>query len=379
MPGRGARSSRPLTFDLGLCCRSPSRAISGSGPFRPLCCAGKRSMNGPRDWRNARPDRRTFLRRVAGAASFAAAAWSARAAFAEDAALDALIGDTQRGEVRPGLRRGFPHHPYAEARRSRLSPRRRRKQPRRRLSATRDIVDPRRLAASADRRRAASWRSTSERAVLRARLVASGDIDPNAAGNDIYDSYVEAAVRRFQARHGLTVDGVIHAETLAALNVPAPVRLAQLKVNVTRLRGAQRQSQPALCGRQHSGRPHRGDRERLRGVAPHRRCRQAGSAVARDQQQDHPDQLQSVLDGPAFDRAEGSDPENAGSAGLSHQQSHPHFRRRATRSCSRRRSIGTRKTRRITRSSRIPAASIRSARSASIFRANTASTCTTRR
>ncbi len=71
---------------------------------------------------------------------------------------------------------------------------------------------------------------------LRARLVASGDIDPNAVGNDIYDSYVEAAVRRFQARHGLTVDGIIRAETLAALNVPAPVRLAQLKVNVTRLR-----------------------------------------------------------------------------------------------------------------------------------------------
>ena len=70
---------------------------------------------------------------------------------------------------------------------------------------------------------------------LRARLAASGDIDPNAVGNDIYDSYVEAAVRRFQARHGITVDGIIRAETLAALNVPAPVRLAQLKVNVTRL------------------------------------------------------------------------------------------------------------------------------------------------
>jgi murein L,D-transpeptidase YcbB/YkuD len=72
--------------------------------------------------------------------------------------------------------------------------------------------------------------------VLRTRLTVSGDLDPNAAGNDVYDSYVEAAVRRFQARHGLTVDGVIRPETLAAINVPAPVRLAQLKVNVTRLR-----------------------------------------------------------------------------------------------------------------------------------------------
>ena len=72
--------------------------------------------------------------------------------------------------------------------------------------------------------------------VLRARLAVSGDIDPNAAGNDIYDSYVEAAVRRFQARHGLTVDGVIRPESLAAINVPAPTRLGQLKINVTRLR-----------------------------------------------------------------------------------------------------------------------------------------------
>ena len=58
---------------------------------------------------------------------------------------------------------------------------------------------------------------------LRQRLSVSGDLDPNAvaADNDIYDSYVEEAVRRFQARHGVTVDGVIRASTLAALNVPA--------------------------------------------------------------------------------------------------------------------------------------------------------------
>ena len=49
---------------------------------------------------------------------------------------------------------------------------------------------------------------------LRARLVASSDLDPNAVGNDIYDFYVEAAVRRFQARHGLSVDGIVRKETL---------------------------------------------------------------------------------------------------------------------------------------------------------------------
>ncbi|MFL9827385.1 murein L,D-transpeptidase [Rhodoplanes sp. SY1] len=73
--------------------------------------------------------------------------------------------------------------------------------------------------------------------VLRDRLAVSGDIDPAAAGaGDVFDSYVEAAVRRFQARHGLTVDGVVRQQTLKALNVPAQVRLAQLRINVVRLR-----------------------------------------------------------------------------------------------------------------------------------------------
>ncbi len=72
--------------------------------------------------------------------------------------------------------------------------------------------------------------------ILRERLSVSGDLDPNAGAGDIYDSYVEAAVRRFQARHGLTVDGVTRNQTLRALNVPADVRLSQLRTNTVRLR-----------------------------------------------------------------------------------------------------------------------------------------------
>jgi murein L,D-transpeptidase YcbB/YkuD len=71
---------------------------------------------------------------------------------------------------------------------------------------------------------------------LRQRLTLAGDLDPNAGVSDVYDSYVDAAVRRFQARHGLAVDGNIREQTLKALNVPAPVRLAQLRTNVVRLR-----------------------------------------------------------------------------------------------------------------------------------------------
>ena len=71
---------------------------------------------------------------------------------------------------------------------------------------------------------------------LRARLKVSGDLDPNAVGNDIYDSYVEEAVRRFQARHGLTVDGILREASLDAMNVPAATRRDQLKVNIERLK-----------------------------------------------------------------------------------------------------------------------------------------------
>ncbi len=72
--------------------------------------------------------------------------------------------------------------------------------------------------------------------VLRKRLAIAGDLEATAGSGDIFDSYVDAAVRRFQARHGITVDGVVRAETYAALNVDAPMRLAQLKTNLGRLR-----------------------------------------------------------------------------------------------------------------------------------------------
>jgi L,D-transpeptidase YcbB len=73
-------------------------------------------------------------------------------------------------------------------------------------------------------------------AALRARLIAVGDLDAAAGTTDIFDSYVEAAVRRFQARHGINVDGILREQTYRALNVPADIRLAQLRTNLARLR-----------------------------------------------------------------------------------------------------------------------------------------------
>jgi murein L,D-transpeptidase YcbB/YkuD len=72
--------------------------------------------------------------------------------------------------------------------------------------------------------------------LLRDRLIASGDLNTSAGVSDVFDSYVEAAVRRFQARHGINVDGIVREQTFAALNTPAAVRLNQLKINLVRLR-----------------------------------------------------------------------------------------------------------------------------------------------
>jgi len=71
---------------------------------------------------------------------------------------------------------------------------------------------------------------------LRQRLIATADLDQPAGGAEIFDSYVEAAVRRFQARHGINSDGVVRANTYAALNVPAEARLRQLETNLVRVR-----------------------------------------------------------------------------------------------------------------------------------------------
>ena len=71
---------------------------------------------------------------------------------------------------------------------------------------------------------------------LRERLAIAGDLELNSGDRQVFDSYVDAAVRRFQVRHGLHPDGVVHEATLRALNVPAERRLAQLRTNAVRLK-----------------------------------------------------------------------------------------------------------------------------------------------
>ncbi|MBW2504425.1 MAG: L,D-transpeptidase family protein [Deltaproteobacteria bacterium] len=87
--------------------------------------------------------------------------------------------------------------------------------------------------------------------LLRKRLQISGDLEkyknpsePNETikrrGVDLqdhqYDPKTIAAVKAFQGRHGLVVDGVVGPKTLAALNVPSAVRLRQIELNLERWR-----------------------------------------------------------------------------------------------------------------------------------------------
>jgi len=72
--------------------------------------------------------------------------------------------------------------------------------------------------------------------LLRKRLIASRDLDPSTGRSDVFDTWVDGAVRRFQSRHGLPSDGVMGRYTFAAMNIPTSIRLGQLETNLVRLR-----------------------------------------------------------------------------------------------------------------------------------------------
>jgi murein L,D-transpeptidase YcbB/YkuD len=76
-------------------------------------------------------------------------------------------------------------------------------------------------------------------AVLHRRLAISGEMRARPTqtlfGLD-YSEDMEGAVRRFQENNGLRVTGRVDRATLQVLNIPAYARLAQLKINLQRLR-----------------------------------------------------------------------------------------------------------------------------------------------
>lgn len=74
-------------------------------------------------------------------------------------------------------------------------------------------------------------------AILRRHLFIEGDLNlPASKGGTRFDEALTYAVRRFQVRHGLHVDGVVGRATLKALNVPVGERIVQITLNMERWR-----------------------------------------------------------------------------------------------------------------------------------------------
>jgi murein L,D-transpeptidase YcbB/YkuD len=72
---------------------------------------------------------------------------------------------------------------------------------------------------------------------LKTRLSVSGDLDVSVESDcNIFDENLDRAVRRFQERHGLQLDGIVGRSTLKALNSPVNQRMSQIKSNLERWR-----------------------------------------------------------------------------------------------------------------------------------------------
>jgi L,D-transpeptidase YcbB len=72
---------------------------------------------------------------------------------------------------------------------------------------------------------------------LRKRLLAFGDLakEKKSSGR-VFDDALEAALCRFQSRHGLEITGSLDPPVLAALNVPLEARCRQIEANLERWR-----------------------------------------------------------------------------------------------------------------------------------------------
>lgn len=73
--------------------------------------------------------------------------------------------------------------------------------------------------------------------LIRQRLQVTGELAPASLDpSPVYDASLEAAVRAFQRRHGLSDDGVVGRATRAAMAVGAAERVQQIRANMDRWR-----------------------------------------------------------------------------------------------------------------------------------------------
>lgn len=81
---------------------------------------------------------------------------------------------------------------------------------------------------------------------LRKRLAATGELGQASLEDEMFDAALDEAVRAYQTRSGLMVDGVVGAKTLAMLNIPRQERISQMIANMERQRWL-----PDTMGRRH--------------------------------------------------------------------------------------------------------------------------------
>lgn len=80
--------------------------------------------------------------------------------------------------------------------------------------------------------------------LLRRRLSEAGDLDEAELEGDRLDETLVAALRRFQARHGLLADGILGPNSRSALNTPVERRIEQILANMERWRWLPRELEP---------------------------------------------------------------------------------------------------------------------------------------
>ena len=72
---------------------------------------------------------------------------------------------------------------------------------------------------------------------LRDRLKVTGDLhSTDPTDPTVFDEALDAAVKRFQQRHGVTADGRVGQRSLEELNVPVEARIDQIRANLERAR-----------------------------------------------------------------------------------------------------------------------------------------------